>query len=175
MRCLVAFLIVSMSAAHMQAMRANIRASQHMWRYNFTAQYIVDRVNGTRGDPQLDAYQPNSTDCAAAARRSGRSSAESVYSGADGAAIRYVTEDAHVIALLASARWRGGIGNMIWGLDLLDRIWLCACLLTAICVLLVAVSSHNGVVSGMRSSPVTGAMASLITAFTPSHITCVVH
>ena len=71
----------------LQAMRANIRASQHMWRYNHTVQYIVDRVNSTRGDPQLDVYRPNSTECRAAARHGG-GGADSVYSSADGAAIR---------------------------------------------------------------------------------------
>ena len=70
----------------LQAMRANIRASQHMWRYDFTSEYIIRRVNATWDDPQLNAYRPNSTNCGPAEGRGGGGTA--AYSGADGAAIR---------------------------------------------------------------------------------------
>ena len=34
-----------------------------MWRYNYTSQYIVGRVQATAGDPATRAYRPNSTAC----------------------------------------------------------------------------------------------------------------
>ena len=74
----------------MQAMRANIRASQHMWRYDYTSEYIVRRVNATRGDPELSAYRPNGTECAAAAAAGRGAGGTAAFSGADGAAIRSV-------------------------------------------------------------------------------------
>ena len=70
-------------------MRANIRASQHMWRYDYTSEYIVRRVNATRGDPELTVYRPNGTECAAAAEGQGGGGL-AAFSGADGAAIRCV-------------------------------------------------------------------------------------
>jgi len=79
----------------MQAMRANIRASQHMWRYDYTSEYVVRRVNATRGDPELSAYRPNGTECpAATAGRGGGGTA--AFSGADGAAIRSVNMKWHL-------------------------------------------------------------------------------
>lgn len=51
---------------HVQAMRANIRASQHMWRYDYTSDYIIGRVNASRMDPGLNLYRANSTQCSAA-------------------------------------------------------------------------------------------------------------
>lgn len=34
-----------------------------MWRYNYTSQYIVGRVQATAGDPATRAYRPNGTEC----------------------------------------------------------------------------------------------------------------
>ncbi len=71
-------------------MGANIRASQHMWRYDYTSEYVMRRVNATSGDPELSAYRPNGTECAAAAAAGRGGGGTAAFSGADGAAIRFV-------------------------------------------------------------------------------------
>ena len=37
-----------------------------MWRYDYTSDYIIHRVNGSRSEPGIDVYRANSTTCAAA-------------------------------------------------------------------------------------------------------------
>ena len=44
-------------------MRANIRATRHMWTYEYTIDYIMGRIANTSGDPSLTEYRRNGTDC----------------------------------------------------------------------------------------------------------------
>ena len=48
-----------------QAMRQRIRDSRHMWTYDYMAAYITAKVLATAGDPQLDVYYANDTNCEA--------------------------------------------------------------------------------------------------------------
>jgi hypothetical protein len=57
--------------ADVETYRANIGRSRHMWRYKYTAEYIVGTVANSSSDPRLNEPFFNSTGCkrAAALRR----------------------------------------------------------------------------------------------------------
>jgi hypothetical protein len=44
-------------------MRANIRATRHMWTYEYTIDYIMGRIANTSTDLGLNEYRRNSTNC----------------------------------------------------------------------------------------------------------------
>lgn len=46
-----------------QEMRANIRATRYMWSYPYTINYITSRIANTSGDPGLNEYRLNGTEC----------------------------------------------------------------------------------------------------------------
>ena len=44
-------------------MRANIRATRHMWTYEYTIDYIMGRIANTSNDPGVNEYRRNGTNC----------------------------------------------------------------------------------------------------------------
>ena len=65
-----------------------------MWRYNYTAQYVVDRVAATAGDPGVRTYRGNGTGCVPAAGADGRAAVAAA--AAAGPALQH--DAAHALA-----------------------------------------------------------------------------
>ena len=49
----------------MQAMRQRIRESQSLWTYEYTANYITEKIAATSSDPATYEYRANDTICEA--------------------------------------------------------------------------------------------------------------
>lgn len=86
-------------------MRANIRASQHMWRYDYTSDYIIGRVNASRAELGLNQYRANSTQCAAAAGAGQGSSATKRGSSSYGAELGGKYSSLLGVAVVAFLAW----------------------------------------------------------------------